>query len=61
MKCFPIIITNNNAREELETFNVTVTPVLGDVTTITPRTTCVMITDDDGMSLVIHNTDVLLP
>ena len=50
MKCFEMNIINNNLREETENFSVTVSPIAGNVTTVEPTTTCVMITDDDGMS-----------
>ena len=50
MQCFEMNIINNNIREGTENFSVSVSPVAGNVTTIEPTTTCVMITDDDGMS-----------
>lgn len=49
VRCFEMTIINNNNQEETENFTVTVSPVAGDVLIIEPATTCVMITDDDGM------------
>ena len=43
-------IVNDNVREGMENYSVTVSAVAGDVATAEPTTTCVMITDDDGMS-----------
>lgn len=50
MQCFEVTILNNNSPEQTEIFNVTVSPVAGDVATVEPTTTCVTIIDDDGMS-----------
>ena len=43
-------IVNDDVREGTENYSVTVSGVAGDVATAEPTTTCVMITDDDGMS-----------
>ena len=53
MQCFEMNIVNDNVREGTENFTVTVSPVAGNVTTIEPATTCIMITDDDGMPYTI--------
>ena len=59
MQCFEMTIINNNIREGTENFSVSVSPVAGNVTTIEPMTTCVMITDDDGMSYQVLDVIIL--
>lgn len=49
MRCFEMTIANDNNQEQTEIFNVDVSPVTGDVSTVEPDTTCVTIIDDDGM------------
>ena len=60
MQCFEMNIINDNFREQTENFSVTVSPVAGDVATIEPTTTCVMITDDDGTLVISKAITIIL-